>query len=92
MRYFAQEHNFELINVLKTVFLRKITQIYVVLLIRGEMSKIKIEKPAQKCPQIVHLKSGSEINPECETARVIALQIDAFFRRKYCPENIFPEE
>ena len=59
---------------LKTVFLRKITQIYVVLLIRGEMSKIKIEKPAQKCPQIVHLKSGSEINPERETARVSAVQ------------------
>ena len=56
------------------MFLRKITQIYVVLLIRGVMSKIKIEKPAQKCPQIVHMKSGSEINPERETARVSAVQ------------------
>ena len=54
--------------------MRKITQMYVVLLIRGVMSKIKIEKPAQKYPQIVHMKSGSEINPERETARVSAVQ------------------
>ena len=31
-------------------------------------------KLAQKCLQIVHLKSGSEINPERETARVSAVQ------------------
>ena len=74
MRYFAQEHSFQHINQLKIVFLRKITQMYVVLLIRGVMSKIKIEKPAQKYPQIVHMKSGSEINPERETARVSAVQ------------------
>ena len=47
---------------------------YVVLLIRGVMSKIKIEKPAQKYRQIVHMKSGSEINPERERARVSAIQ------------------
>ena len=81
--------------------MRKITQMYVVLLIRGVMSKIKIEKPAQKYLQIVHMKSGSEINPERETARVSAVQRAAscayffspdFFRRKYFPGNIFPEK